>query len=704
MKNMKQKGIFLILIFVSALLFINNTELLTPSQKEVFFTAIFTIIFFLTIIIFHKRVANVTRKKNKVRIENYQRLFNFSAIPILYLDYAEIKRRINKLEQSGKGNLRIYSDLHKNEINQLFSLLKVLEINQKGLELFEAERKENFIENILIHFNESSYDALREIMIFIAAGVNHFEYEMPIRKLSGKIKIFHLYITLLKGRKASQPNIMVSLLDVTEQKNAESKLIESEEKFRAIATNTPDIILIQDKLLRYTMAINPQLGMKEEEMLGKTDYELISEKDSIKLTEIKKRVIENGEAEYVQMPIVSLGGIKEYFEGSFVPKYDKQGAIDGIIGYFRNVTIQKIAEDALLETRERITNILSSIEDTFFSLDEQWRFTEVNQAASVAPFGRSAAELKGRVLWELYPNLLGTEIHEHYIYAVQNHSLEHFEIKSPLNGRWYEVFMQGRKAGVDVYMRDITERWEYENVLAMKNEELKKINDFRNKFFSIIAHDMKNPFISLIGSSELLIENANMYDRDKILKLTKLINDSAKSGYDMVINLLEWAKSQSGKLIFKLEENNLKELIANNLPCVFEFASLKKIKIKLKINSDLNIYADKNLLKSIFRNLINNAVKYTPSGGTVTIGAKNKNGNVTIYINDTGIGIERSDIDKIFRSDIKYCRPGTNREQGSGIGLVLCKEFIEKHGGKIWVDSEVDVGSTFYFNLSGNEN
>lgn len=508
---------------------------------------------------------------------NYQCIFENSAVPILYIDYSDVKKHIDKLKLYNDLDFRTYFDSHKNEINQFFSLLKVLEINKKGIELFEVECKENCIENILKHFTESSYNALREVIILIYKGVSYIEHKMPIHRFSGGICILQLVISVVNCSKSNISNVIVTLKDTTEQ---------------------------------------------------------------------------------------------------------------------------DIVENALRESKSRITNILSSIEDTFFSLDEQWRFTDVNPTAVYAPLSRPSEELTGRVMWELYPQLEGTEIQQHYFDAAQNHTLEHFETKSPLNGRWYEVFIKGRKNGVDVYMRDITKHHEYENILAKKNEELEKVNDIKNKFFSIIAHDLKNPFISLIGASDLLLENVNMYDYNKIEKLTRVINDSAKCGYNMVMNMLEWAKSQSGNLIFNLEEINLKDLIFTDLSNTIEYASLKNIKIIFKINSDTKVYADKNLLKSVFRNLINNALKYTPNGGMVTIGTKNKNGNVTIYINDTGIGIERCDLDKIFRSDIKFCRPGTNHEQGSGIGLVLCKEFIEKHGGKIWVTSEVDKGSTFYFSLS----
>jgi len=245
---------------------------------------------------------------------------------------------------------------------------------------------------------------------------------------------------------------------------------------------------------------------------------------------------------------------------------------------------------------------------------------------------------------------------------------------------------------------------EAEEALKEKNSELVELNATKDKFFKIIAHDMKNPFISLLGASELLYENAHKYDSDKIAKLTKILNDSAKSGYDMLLNLLEWAKSQAGSMIFQPEKINLKELINKNLSNLIEYASGKKINLNFDIASDMQIYADKNMLETILRNLISNALKYTPRGGEVTVSTKKENDSLIILIKDTGVGIEKDDFDKLFRTDIKFSQQGTDHEGGTGLGLLLCKEFVEKHGGKIWVESEVKKGATFYFTLNNPEN
>jgi PAS domain S-box-containing protein len=165
------------------------------------------------------------------------------------------------------------------------------------------------------------------------------------------------------------------------------------------------------------------------------------------------------------------------FDHTFYPVLGREGEVTGIAAFSRDITGQKQAEEALLAAHERTAAILEQITDTFYSLDNQWRFTLVNPSAEEAPFGRPASELIGRVIWDLYPGLVGTPIHRHYLDAAEKHALEHYEAKSPLNSRWYEVFMQGRKGGVDVYMRDITKRKKAEDELRQRQAEIQALFD-----------------------------------------------------------------------------------------------------------------------------------------------------------------------------------------------------------------------------------
>jgi signal transduction histidine kinase len=240
-------------------------------------------------------------------------------------------------------------------------------------------------------------------------------------------------------------------------------------------------------------------------------------------------------------------------------------------------------------------------------------------------------------------------------------------------------------------------------VIKKSEAQLKELNATKDKFFNIIAHDLKNPFTSLLGSSELLYNNINKMAPENIKKLSLILNDSAKGGYAILLNLLDWSRSQTGILKYKPEKINLKNLIDENISNLQLSAANKEIRLFSEIKDNLFVNADKNMINTLLRNLLNNAVKFTHRNGKVVIGAVTDSKNVIISVKDTGLGISEDKIEKLFRIDTKHSMPGTENEQGTGLGLKLCQEFVDKMGGKIWVESVENKGSTFKFSIPVKE-
>jgi signal transduction histidine kinase len=236
-----------------------------------------------------------------------------------------------------------------------------------------------------------------------------------------------------------------------------------------------------------------------------------------------------------------------------------------------------------------------------------------------------------------------------------------------------------------------------------KNEtRLKELNTTKDKFFNIVAHDLKNPFTSLLGSSELLFQNINQMDHEQIKTLALILNDSAKSGYAILQNLLDWSRSQTGLLKFNPERINLRDLIDEHISNLEQISANKEIKMFSGITEDIYILADRNMIKTILRNLLSNAIKYSFRHGKVVVSANIEREQVIISVKDTGIGIPEDMIDRLFRIETKNSMPGTENEQGTGLGLKLCKEFVEKMNGAIWVESIENKGSEFKFSVSLN--
>jgi len=247
--------------------------------------------------------------------------------------------------------------------------------------------------------------------------------------------------------------------------------------------------------------------------------------------------------------------------------------------------------------------------------------------------------------------------------------------------------------------KELADRIQAEEALKESETLLIELNATKDKFFNIVAHDLKNPFTSLLGASELLFQNIDQLDEENIRKLAIILNDSAKSGYAILQNLLDWSRSQTGLLKINPEHINLKSLVDENILNQELFSSNKEIEIHSEINEDIYIFADKNMINTVLRNLISNALKFSYRKGRIIIKALMNENEIVLSVKDFGIGIPGENMAKLFRIDSKFSLPGTENEQGTGLGLKLSREFVEKQGGKIWVKSRVGEGSEFMFSI-----
>lgn len=231
------------------------------------------------------------------------------------------------------------------------------------------------------------------------------------------------------------------------------------------------------------------------------------------------------------------------------------------------------------------------------------------------------------------------------------------------------------------------------------NQKLNEINATKDKFFSVIGHDLRSPFASIIALSGLLGELVKEKDYDGIEEYSALIEQSSKRAMDLLTNLLEWARSQTGRIEFKPEKTKLVHLIEETARMFDQIAKQKNISIKRMLPEDHEIFADKHMVSTVMRNLISNALKFTRPGGEVSISARSEKDEIVITVSDNGVGIDSQRIENLFHIEYSASTYGTANEKGTGLGLTLCKEFIEKHGGRIWVESEEGKGSVFSFSI-----
>ena len=241
-----------------------------------------------------------------------------------------------------------------------------------------------------------------------------------------------------------------------------------------------------------------------------------------------------------------------------------------------------------------------------------------------------------------------------------------------------------------------------EVVLRENESRLKELNITKDKFFSLIAHDLRGPFNSILGFSDLLLEQVREKNLEGCETYGTFINKSTKRAITLLSNLLDWSRLQTGKLEFIPEYFELNSMVSSVIELLSGTAIQKSISVVQDMPEIAVVYADKSMMQTILRNLVSNALKFTMPGGLVSLGIKEQHGMIEITVKDNGTGMAKSTVEKLFRIDQSYSSPGTSDEKGSGLGLILCKEFVEKHGGSIRVASEPGKGSEFSFTIPVN--
>jgi len=380
----------------------------------------------------------------------------------------------------------------------------------------------------------------------------------------------------------------------------------------------------------------------------------------------------------------------------------------GVICYYFDSTMLRETEAALSESEEKYRTIVETANEGIWIVDENRKTTYANHRMA-SMLGYTIEEMVANP-WQLF--VYETEIQGSEITLEQrtkgSGKRESYEYKlkrkdgTPL---WVLVHASpqyddnARYLGSISLVSDITDLKHKEIELKENEIKLKELIATKDKFFNIIAHDLKNPFTSLIGSSELLVEYIDKMGPEKVKTLALIINDSSKNGYGILLNLLDWSRSQTGMLKLYPERINLYDLIDEQIRNLGHISGNKEIEIIALVKKDIFITSDKNIINTVMRNLISNAVKFSHRKGKVTVTAYKTSYSSIISVKDSGIGISPEKLKNIFELETKLSTPGTENEQGTGLGLKLCKEFIEKIEGEIWVESVESVGSEFKFSV-----
>ena len=404
-----------------------------------------------------------------------------------------------------------------------------------------------------------------------------------------------------------------------------------------------------------------------------------------------------------ELEIITAKGKRIWVRTSGKAIRNEKGEIVKLQGSFQDINETKLAETALLKSEEKWRKLVYTIPDYVALYDREGKYLFLNHFAE----GFGPGDIEGKTYLDFISGESKPIFVKMFDQASKTGDTQYFQYKAigdNYSMRDYEnyfvpIFEDNQFVNMLVIARDITERKKTEQSLLESEAQLQELNATKDKFFSIIAHDLKNPFNSIMGFSSILSEEANTLEKSKISEYSAVIQRSSKRAMDLLTNLLDWARSQTGRMKFSPEQLELRLLVDRETDLLKDAAYLKNISINNRIDEDTMIIADKSMIGAVMRNLVSNAIKFTQSGGKVIISAKLKPDELEMAVADNGIGINKESLERVFRIEENLTTAGTLNEKGTGLGLILCKEFIEKHGGKIWVESEVGEGSTFRFSI-----
>ena len=537
--------------------------------------------------------------------------------------------------------------------------------------------------------------------------------ELRMLKKDGTAFWVHLAISVAQDTRGNA-EVRAVLSDITDRKLAEENLRQKDIELQCILNATADGILAVDRHGK-VITMNhrfadlwhiPQVildGGDDQTMLNYVLAQL-SAPDAF----LKKVQALYDSVKY-DMDILDFKDGR-VFERYSVPLM-LESALIGRVWSFRDITERKHAEEALRMSETRLQKIISNTQAGYFFIDRDGLYQRVNDSWLRMHGYDSPDEVIGRpfTLTQVDTALEDARKIMATMLAGDTIPAGEFSRRCRDGSIRYHTFSAqpvvegGKIVGIEGFIIDATDRKQVEDEIKLKNEELHKANAEKDKFFSIIAHDLRSPFHSFLGLAREMAKDFPRLTKDEMQEIAIDMRNSATNLYRLIEGLLQWAIMHQGLIPFNPIATKLHPIVDESMAMVVESAKRKGIAIACDIPDDIKVFADSYMLQTVIRNLASNAVKFTTKDGAINLSAKYAgDNNVEISIKDSGIGMSSKMVDNLFRVDVLTKRKGTEGEPSTGLGLLLCKEFVEKQGGKIWVKSKEGKGSVFYFTIPCN--
>ncbi len=518
------------------------------------------------------------------------------------------------------------------------------------------------------------------------------EYEKEYIRKDGSIFPISVRAWLIRDDNGVATGLWAIITDITERKEKESALRESEARFKRMADSAPVLIWTSgtDTLCDYfNKSWLTFTGRTLEQELGNGWSEGVHPEDFKRCLEIYLKSFRDRKEFRMEYRLMHADGRYHWLLDNGVPRFTEEGAFMGYIGSCVDITELKTVEETMRNLTKAVEQSPVSILITNLEGDIEYanpKTCEITGFDRTELLGKNIRLMKsGETPVDDYRSLW----------------------KSITKGKSWKGTLRNRKKSGELYWEDceiapITDSdGQTRNYLAIKQDisELQQINAEKDKFFSILAHDLRSPFNGLMGLTDLMTDETLDLSLDEMKRFSAELNKSAHHTYNLLESLLDWSQMKRGLVVCNPRPLSLSKVIRESVLVLEEPAHQKSIELELNLDAATFIVADLHMFQTIIRNLTSNAIKFTVSGGNVEISALRIDNLIQITVKDTGIGMSETMRNNLFRLDVNTKRPGTAGELSAGLGLLLCRDFVEKMGGEIVVESVVNEGSTFRFTV-----
>lgn len=563
--------------------------------------------------------------------------------------------------------------------------------------------------------------------------------ECTILTKSGKEKTILKYVELIKDQSGKSISGVESFIDITDLKNAEKKLIQSEKQFRSvwehanegmrITDHSGNIIMVNDAYCRMVRKTEDELtGQKFNVVFANENEETVDKYiEKFRLN----RIVPRFEKE------IELWDKSRFWFSIFSSYIELNDGRRALLSVFRDVTEAKkseIIQNVIFEINNAIYEIsdfeklLAKIHTTLGKIvkAESFFIALYNKETDTVDIPYSIDDDGQKKDLPIAGTFTGYVIKTRESLLVDEEEAMQMVIegKTRIVGRPSKIWL-----GVPVTLNDevfgvvVTQDYNNRNAIGIEEQvmveyvsdqiglaleriisrrkliaseqKLREANDAKDRFFSIISHDLRNPFITLDSFLKMLSEDYDQFSEDEKKDYLNILHKTSQRTLTLLDNLLTWSRSQRGVLKINKERQNLKKISEEAISPLLNTADKKEIKLYVPLDEHIYLTVDRFMLETVLRNLISNAIKFTESGGTITLSAEQDDDSTRIRISDTGVGMDQKTVSELFRLDVSHTSLGTSNEEGTGLGLILCKEFVEKNDGTISVESEKGKGTTF---------